>query len=168
MPIADLPPEAPRSAIHEALITRFYTAFGQKDATAMAACYHPEVQFSDPVFVDLRGPRAAAMWKMLCVRGKDLTVDFKDVAAGETVGRAHWDAAYTFSVTGRKVLNHIDARFEFKDGLIWRHEDTFDLWTWSSMALGPVGQLLGWTPFLAGQLRSKSEEALDQFIAKES
>jgi len=33
-----------------ALIQRFYEAFQRSDAEAMAACYAPDVQFSDPVF----------------------------------------------------------------------------------------------------------------------
>lgn len=37
-----------------ALIERFYTAFDAGDGDAMAACYAPDVQFSDPVFTDLR------------------------------------------------------------------------------------------------------------------
>ena len=65
------------------LIARFYTAFGHRDAAGMAACYHPEVQFSDEVFPDLRGDRATAMWRMLCERGKDLRVKFVDIVVVE-------------------------------------------------------------------------------------
>ena len=38
-------------------------------------------------------------------------------------GRAHWEADYTFSSTGRKVHNVIDATFEFEGGLIRAHRD---------------------------------------------
>lgn len=168
MPLADLPAAAPRNVAHEELIVKFYSAFQKKDAATMARCYHPGVRFSDPVFQDLQGSRAAAMWKMLCVRGTDLELTFGEVAAGDRHGRAHWDASYTFSLTGRKVLNRIDAAFEFRDGLIWRHQDTFDLWKWSTMAFGPVGQILGWTPFFAGKLRQESLAALDAFIDGEA
>jgi len=44
-----------------ALITRFYQAFQQLDAEAMARCYSGDVQFSDPVFTDLRGTDAGDM-----------------------------------------------------------------------------------------------------------
>src|SRR5688500_14161736 len=114
----------------------------------MAAAYHPEAFFSDAVFTRLHGAEIGNMWRMLCERGKDLTLEFRDVKADDVRGSAHWDARYTFAATGRKVLNQIDAEFEFKDGKILRHKDSFDFWKWSSQALGPVGKLLGWTPLI--------------------
>ena len=45
------------------LITRFYQAFQQLDAETMASCYSEGVQFSDPVFTDLRGAEAGDMWR---------------------------------------------------------------------------------------------------------
>jgi len=60
-------------------ITNFYTAFGQRDHQAMAACYHPDVRFSDPVFEDLQGDEARAMWHMLCDQGRDLEVSVSDI-----------------------------------------------------------------------------------------
>ncbi len=35
------------------LLHRFYSAFAQHDWAGMGASYHPEVQFSDPVFPHL-------------------------------------------------------------------------------------------------------------------
>lgn len=149
-----------------ALIERFYTAFQARDAEAMVACYHPDVQFSDPVFPDLRGPRAGAMWRMLCARATSLEIEHRDVSADDTRGRAHWDARYLFSATGRQVHNSIDATFEFRDGLIARHTDRFDLWKWAGMALGPKGTLLGWTPLVKGAIRKQAAKGLAQFEAK--
>ena len=57
------------------------------------------------------------MWRMLCARGKDLAVDASAIAADDATGRAHWVATYTYSATGRRVVNRIDARFAFRDGL---------------------------------------------------
>ena len=62
------------AADHQALIARFYDALGRRDAAAMAACYAPDATFTDPVFGTLDAAGAAAMWRMLCARGKDLTV----------------------------------------------------------------------------------------------
>lgn len=145
------------------LIEKFYTAFQKRDAETMASCYHADVQFSDPVFADLRGPRAGAMWKMLCERGTTLQIEFSDVWADDKTGRAHWDARYDFSATGRKVFNRIDARFEFADGKIIRHTDAFDLWKWAGMALGPKGKLLGWLPPVQNAIRKKAMHGLDEF-----
>src|SRR5688500_8756564 len=100
---------------HAELIEKFYTAFQRRDAETMASCYHQDIVFSDPVFQELRGPRAGAMWKMLCERAKTLAIEFSDVAADDRTGRAHWDARYEFSATGRNVVNRIDAKFEFAD-----------------------------------------------------
>jgi ketosteroid isomerase-like protein len=150
---------------NETAIRDFYTAFQRRDAGAMAAHYHPDVHFSDPVFPDLRGARAAAMWRMLCERGVDLEIDFRDVWADGKRGRAHWDARYTYSGTGRKVLNRIDASFEFEGGKIVRHTDSFDLYRWARQALGPVGLLLGWTPLVQNKIRRTAASALDKFAA---
>ena len=148
---------------NEATIRRFYEAFQRRDAATMAACYGPDVQFSDPVFPDLRGPQAGLMWKMLCERGKDLRLEFRDVRADDATGSAHWEAWYTFSATGRKVHNVIDASFEFRDGRIVRHADRFDLYRWSRQALGPAGLLLGWTPLLQNKVRAMAAKGLADY-----
>ena len=149
------------------LIESFYSAFQRRDGAAMAACYHPDVHFSDPVFPDLKGSRAGAMWKMLTARkDSDLKVVFSEVSADDTKGTAHWDARYSFpDPSGRKVHNEIDARFEFKDGKIIRHIDSFDLYKWTRMAMGPAGIVLGWTPFFQNTVRKKAGGRLEKFIS---
>lgn len=149
-----------------ALLHRFYAAFRARDAEAMAACYHPEIVFSDPVFGELRGGAARDMWRMLCAHGRDLVVEASDIRADDARGSARWVARYAFGRTKRPVTNRIQARFEFRDGLISRHEDTFDLWRWSRMALGPVGALLGWTSMLKGRIRRDARRGLDAFVAR--
>ncbi|MFT3665371.1 nuclear transport factor 2 family protein [Piscinibacter sp.] len=147
------------------LIARFYEAFARRDGAAMAACYHPEVHFSDEVF-DLRGADAGLMWRMLTSTGKDLSVEASAIEADERGGRAHWDARYTFGATGRPVLNRIDACFEFRDGLIVRHVDRFDFWAWSRQALGLPGWLLGWSGYLRAKVRARAAAGLAAFKAK--
>lgn len=151
---------------NQALITRFYEAFSERDHAGMAACYHADIHFEDPAFPDLNGPEAAGMWRMLCERGADLQLTFSQVTADDDGGAAHWEATYTFSATGRKVHNKIDARFKFKDGLIVEHIDSFDFWAWSKMALGAPGYLLGWTSFLRGKVQSQAGSQLKKIMAK--
>ena len=151
---------------HLDLINTFYTAFQQRDAEGMVACYHPGVQFSDAVFVDLRGEEAMAMWRMLCERGTDLRIEFSEVKADASIGQAHWEAWYTFSKTGRAVHNIIDAKFQFLDGKIIDHRDSFNFWRWSSQALGTSGKLLGWTPFLQSKVQQQSRAVLEKYIQK--
>lgn len=148
------------------LIGKFYTCFQNRDAAGMAACYHPSVEFSDEVFPNLKGSRAGGMWRMLCERGKDLKVEFRDVEADDEAGKAHWEAWYTFSTSGRPVHNKIDARFEFRDGKIFRHRDSFDFWAWASQALGPMGWLLGWSSVVRNRVRSQAAENLEAFLGK--
>jgi ketosteroid isomerase-like protein len=145
------------------LIRKFYTAFARRDAGEMASCYHPAVKFSDEVF-NLEGARASAMWQMLCERGKDLKIEFRDIDADYATGRAHWEAWYTFSATRRPVHNKIDTRFEFKDGKIIRHRDSFSFWGWASQALGATGLLLGWSPMVRNRVRSQAGKNLDAFM----
>ena len=148
------------------LLTKFYTAFQQRDYKTMAQCYHPKVHFSDPAFPDLVGKKACAMWHMLCESAKsDFALTFDKIAASDKSGLAHWEPTYTFSRTGRKVHNIIDAVFVFEDGKIIRHQDKFDLWRWSGMALGTSGSLLGWTPFMRKKIREMAAKNLDKFIS---
>lgn len=141
------------------VITRFYTAFQALDGEAMAACYSADATFSDPVFTDLRGQQVGDMWRMLCSSAKDFSLTFDSV----TDDSAHWVATYTFTGTGRRVVNDIGASFVFSDGLITAHRDSFDLWKWSRQALGPTGLALGWTPMLHGKVRGQAMAGLRKF-----
>ncbi len=151
--------------VNKQRIIAFYNAFRERDYENMIACYHADIHFSDPVFTNLHGKQAGAMWHMLCQRGEDLQVTFSAVQANEQTGRAHWEATYTFS-TGRKVHNVIDAAFEFQDGLIIRHQDHFDLWRWTRMALGPTGWFLGWSSVVQNKVRETAVTSLNKFITQ--
>jgi ketosteroid isomerase-like protein len=145
-----------------ALIDGFYAAFARRDWRTMADAYAADAHFSDEVF-DLRGADIGRMWRMLCERGTDLRLQHRDVVAdGERV-RAHWDAWYTFSATGRPVHNSIDAHLELRQGLILRHVDAFSFWRWSRQALGTPGALLGWTPWLRSKVRAQAAKGLAAF-----
>ncbi|MFJ2466508.1 nuclear transport factor 2 family protein [Pseudomonas sp. NPDC087615] len=153
------------SEAHAALITRFYQAFQNLDADAMAACYTDDVVFSDPAFGELRGRDAGDMWRMLTTRAKDFSLTFDNVRADERSGGAHWVATYLFSQTGNVVVNDIQARFVFRDDKICEHHDHFDLWRWSRQALGFKGLLLGWTPLVSNAVRAQALKGLKVFQA---
>lgn len=150
---------------NEQIIRDFYESFSKRDAAGMVKHYADNVVFSDAAFVGLRGAEARAMWRMLCERGADLRVEYRDVSADETTGRAHWDAYYTFSTTGRKVINRVDASFRFENGKIVEHKDQFDFWAWSKQAIGPAGWLLGWGP-LQGVVQKNAKKQLLAYMAK--
>ena len=150
---------------HEAIIQRFYTAFARRDSEAMAACYADDVAFSDPAFPDLKGEAARDMWRMLCARGKDLRIEHQviEVTSDGTVVRTRWQAWYSFSGTGRKVHNIIEARMTVRDGRIATHRDEFDFHAWARQALGAPGLLLGWTPFLKRKVQAQAAKALERY-----
>lgn len=131
----------------------------------MAACYAPTVLFSDPVFPALEGAAAGDMWRMLCGGAKDLRIEHRDVAADDDSGTAHWEAWYTFSVTGRRVHNIIEARFRFTDGLIAEHTDSFSFGRWSRQAIGVPAVLLGWTGLVQKKVRTTAGKQLDRYRA---
>ncbi len=144
-----------------ALITRFYTAFGQGDADAMEACYAKDVRFEDPVFGRLEAEQVMKMWRMLLRRSKGkLDIRIENVVSEGGRGSCVWIASYEFSKTGRKVVNVIEAEFTIEEGVIVRHVDRFSVWRWSRQALGLPGWLLGWTPWMASKLRAEARKSL--------
>jgi ketosteroid isomerase-like protein len=153
---------------NESLIERFYGAFAERDGDTMAACYAPNVEFSDPVFSDLRGSDAGDMWRMLTSRATDLRIELHEHEADDQRGTAHWIAYYTFAQSGRSVVNDVRATLRFRDGLIVEHRDQFDFHRWARQALGPSGLLLGWTPLLRNAVRRRARAGLDEFQAAEA
>ena len=152
----------------KSIIENFYRAFDNLDAESMIDCYHKDIKFEDPAFGVLNGEKAKNMWRMLChsQKGKDFKVKASNIAYNNMKGTADWEAYYTFSKTGRKVHNVINAEFEFKDGKIINHFDQFDLYKWSKQALGFKGLLLGWTTFFKKKLNAQTNKLLSEFEKK--
>ena len=172
----------------EQLIKVFYTCFQKLDWKGMGNCYHEEVFFYDPVFENLEGPQVRAMWEMLLTGAKDLQLSFTNIrlesasaaeiaarvskdpsgtdGADNAYGSCDWVATYTFSQTGRRVVNKGKALFTFSEGKIAEHQDNFDLWRWSRQALGIPGILFGWTPVLQNKIRQKAHRSLEKFMAR--
>lgn len=149
------------------LIDRFYSAFQRKDFKEMQNCYGEPATFSDAVFQNLNSAEVKAMWKMLCINGKDLHLEFKNVWADDKTGRADWVVTYSFSSTRRKVTNRISAEFEFENGSIIRHKDRFDFYLWARQAFGITGLFLGWTPFFKSKVQLRARNNLNLFMARE-
>jgi ketosteroid isomerase-like protein len=150
---------------NEKLIERFYTAFQRRDYKGMNACYSDDIIFHDPVFLLLRGEEVKAMWEMLCRNAKDFSLVFSDIrAVDEEYYTCNWTASYTFSKTGRKVVNKIKAFMRIKDGKIIEHSDAFRLSTWLKQALGPKGYWLGWTGFMKRAVQKKARKSLLVFM----
>lgn len=147
------------------LIERFYDAFARGDGATMAACYAADARFSDPVFVDLRGTEPGDMWRMLTTQASDFRLELLEHEATGDRGTARWRAHYTFSQTGRPVVNDVRSSFRFDGDLIAQQDDDFAFWRWARQALGLPGTLFGWTPLLRSSVRRRARASLDRFAA---
>ncbi len=152
---------------NQQIIEEFYAGFASGHVETMVSCYHRDIVFHDPAFGTLHGKDVSDMWHMLIEKSKGhLEIEFSDVKANETSGSAQWIATYVFSKTNRTVVNQIHATFEFKDGLIIRHNDHFDIWKWGAQALGLSGLLLGWTGFMQRKIRQQALQSLRAYQSK--
>jgi hypothetical protein len=114
---------------NEKTLVKLYSAFANADASMMSACYHPDITFHDPIFGLLKGKNVSKMWKMLIDGNKGgIKIDTCNIKADEHAGSVQWTATYSYSKTNRKVINIIQARFHFHDGLIIEHTYYFDIW----------------------------------------
>ena len=151
------------------VIEKFSTAFQKLDHQTMNSCYSDDIVFSDPAFGLLRGDEAKSMWEMLCKNAKDFSLTFFNIQLlDEEYATCNWVATYTFSKTGRKVINNIKAFMKLKDGKIIEHSDAFKLSKWAAQALGLKGVLLGWTGFMKRRIQKNARKNLISFIEKKN
>jgi ketosteroid isomerase-like protein len=154
---------------NEELIRRFYTAFQQLNYQAMNSCYSDDIIFFDPVFNLLQGKQVKAMWEMLCKNAKDFSLNFSEIELiDEEYATCRWTASYTFSKTGKKVVNKIKAYMKLENGKIIEHSDAFRLSTWIGQALGWKGVLFGWTGFMKRAVQKNARKNLMNFMAKQN
>jgi ketosteroid isomerase-like protein len=156
--------------VSAATIQALYAALDRHDGDAAAACYTDDAVFEDPAFGRLTHGSVKDMWRMLATRSPDLSVTLHGYGVDEdgSGGWAQWSATYTFTSTGRAVLNEINARFQFADGLIREHLDTFPLRRWGAQALGAKGAVLGTTPLLGRIVRRQTRANLDAYKRTET
>ena len=147
------------------LINNFYSSFQKLDYKGMNACYSSDIIFFDPVFGLLKGEEARSMWEMLCKNAKDFSLTYGNIQhLDEAYSTCDWVATYTFSKTGRRVVNKIRANMRFADGKIIEHSDAFSLHKWSSQALGFSGWLLGWNSFFQRKIKNQAKRNLLRFM----
>jgi ketosteroid isomerase-like protein len=148
-----------------ATIEALYSALDRHDGEAAAACYTDDAVFEDPAFGRLTHGAVKDMWRMLAERSPDLSVTLHAHGVDDDgrTGWAHWSATYTFTSTGRAVLNEISARYTFADGLIREQVDSFPLRRWGAQALGAKGAVLGTTPLLSRMVRRQTRSNLADY-----
>ena len=149
----------------ERLIERFFAAFQNLDADKMNACYSDDIAFYDPMFELLRGDEAKAMWEMLCKNAKDFSLQYDSIKnLDDGYYTCNWTASYTFSKTGRRVVNMCKAHMKIENGLITEHSDGWSIHKWSSQAFGFTGKLLGWAGFFRRRLKNTAKRNLMNYI----
>jgi ketosteroid isomerase-like protein len=154
---------------NEEVVNQFYTAFQQLDFKGMNSCYSRDIVFSDPIFLVLYGDEVRSMWEMLCTNARDFSLQFSNITAiDDEYYTCNWTASYTFSKTGRKVVNHIKAFMKLKEGKIIEHSDAFRLSTWITQAFGWKGLLFGWTGFMKRAVQKNAKKNLIHFMEKKS
>ena len=147
------------------LVEKFYTAFQQLDSTAMNSCYSDDIVFFDPVFGLLRGPEATSMWEMLCKNANNFSLTYGNIIAlDEEYCTCDWIARYTFSKTGRQVINKVKANMRFAEGKIIEHSDGFSVHQWSRQAFGITGVLLGWNSIFQNKIKNTAKKNLLRFM----
>jgi ketosteroid isomerase-like protein len=156
-------------SLNEDIINRFYSAFQKLDYQTMNDCYSEDIVFSDPVFMILKGDEVRAMWEMLCKNAKDFSLNFSDIELlDDEYATCRWTASYTFSKTGKKVVNKIKAYMKLQNGKIVEHSDAFRLSKWIGQALGWKGVLFGWTGFMKRAVQKNARKNLMNFMEKKT
>jgi len=149
----------------EAIIGKFYTAFANRDSSIMNSCYAEDISFYDPVFELLRGDEVRYMWQMLCANAKDLEVTSGSITdLGDGYFTCDWTATYIFSMTGKKVVNHVRANMKIEGNQIIEHSDGFSLHKWSAQAFGLTGKLLGWNGVFQRRIKNTAKKNLLRYM----
>jgi ketosteroid isomerase-like protein len=150
---------------NEQTIQTFYTAFQQRDYATMQSCYSDDAVFSDPVFGLLDIQETRAMWEMLCKNAKDFSLVFGNIQELDAeYATCEWTAVYTFSQTGRKVVNKVNAHMRLANGLIIEHSDAFSIYRWTRQALGIPGLVLGWSGWMNKKIQKRARKSLEKFM----
>jgi hypothetical protein len=84
----------------------------------------------------------------------------------EEYSTCDWVATYTFSKTGRQVVNKIRANMKFANGKIIEHSDAFSLHKWSTQALGFSGWLLGWNRMFQRKIQNGARKNLLKWMER--
>lgn len=148
------------------LLSRFYTAFANRDYETMASLYHPEAKFNDAIFKDLNYKQTTAMWHMILSGAQDLNMTFEIQQATEFSGKVKWVADYNypgFFGIQNAVHNVSLGEIQIKDGKIFRHTDRYNLTKWISMALG-VPTMLADSTIMQALVQHQAKTGLALFI----
>ena len=145
------------------LIESLYSAIRDNEPNRAAACYSESARYEDIAF-RLEGRKSISdMWRLVCSR--EVKVVFDSIVADDNQGTGHWVFRYTFSETGKQVVNDMHSHFSFRDGLIVDHHDKGDAVSWAKQAyFFPKSFLVG---HIGPLRRFGARKKLEEFIQKD-
>ena len=147
------------------LIETFYTGFQQLNADKMNGCYSEDIVFFDPIFGLLKGQEVRNMWEMLCKNATNFSLTYGNIIElDEEYCTCDWVATYTFSASGKTIVNKIKANMRFENGKIVEHSDAFSVHNWSKQAFGIPGVLFGWNSLFQNKIKNKAKQNLLDFM----
>lgn len=148
----------------EKTIHQLYTSIANGTVANIDACYAATAKFHDPIFGTLTANEIPKMWKMLIEKSKgNLDIEYTIIKSNENKASAQWTATYTFGKNKRPIKNTIFSEFHFKNGLIIKQNDDFNIWNWSKQAFGFSGFLFGWTGYMQKIIQEKAELSLKNY-----
>ncbi|GIZ08476.1 nuclear transport factor 2 family protein [Flavobacterium sp. UMI-01] len=149
---------------NEPIIHQFFNGLSKADVLSVVSCYDTNIKFRDPIFGLLTGKDVTAMWSMLLENNKEnIKIEIVNSKSDAYLGTAQWIASYTFKPSNKTIVNHITTHFHFKEGLIIKQTDDFDIWKWSRQALGCKGFLFGWTGYMQQKIHEKAIQSLQKY-----
>jgi hypothetical protein len=147
------------------LLERFYTGIQNSDIAAIRTCYAPNVVLLRP-----------GLWR--ATRRQDGS-DVGHViqprrAPADHLQRPIRRRLHRLGTLGSPLRVRQDRapgpqpdhlRISLRRARVAEHRDSFRVYRWAAMAIGPVGRLAGWTPLLRSALHKETVRLLDRFQA---
>jgi hypothetical protein len=100
---------------NESILFKFFKAFENVNAIEMCACYHPKIQFNNPIFGSLTTNEVCDMWQMLMDSSvKNLKINFSEIQANEYIGTVQWIARYNFGKKTEKLFTKFKVNLHLK------------------------------------------------------
>jgi len=140
------------------LLLKFFKAVQTQDVKAIGECYHNDIEYYEPAYGKMTGPRALGYWSFFFSQVKEMQCEYDGLKINGDKGTLHIEEWYTWSATGHAVHNLVDCEFDFKDGKIFRHIDNYNLNAWAFQSLG--AKYLGWTK----KTREQEVEKFEDFL----
>lgn len=151
------------------IVKEFYKALSKGDYQKVNSLYHDDAKYRDEIF-DLRGKEINALWYTATRPEMNLIAHCKSLKVDGDRVTTDWNISYTIDTLNRKVELDETGVFQFQDGKIINHKDSYDFWSWCAQSLGFIGKALGWSQWLKNRVRNQAKKSVlsNMYAAQES